>query len=176
MRSLVENPTCRCAPFVNIMMVITDMWGGWGWGGWGNNFGCGAHIVNIMMIITHVWGGWVFKSRWFGMVARAVGYRSNPGWRSCSARAGPKPKDWGTSAREVFRHLSVRGASHMRPLETGQQSVLLTDGAKCYPKLAKASRMKHFAVNHARGEFARCVSVVLSCPFKRAPLTRSAAR
>ena len=36
-----------------------------------------------------------------------------------------------------------------------KSSCLLTDGAPCYPKVAKECRAKHFFVNHRAGEFQR---------------------
>ena len=67
-----------------------------------------------------------------------------------------RAKAMGKPPPESYSKIKSAGAfPYIVKNPNGLCSVLLTDGAPCYPKVAKACRSKHFSVNHSAGEFQR---------------------
>lgn len=93
--------------------------------------------------------------QWFGMVERAPGDQ-----RSRKILlfyiGGARAKALGKPPPESYGKIRASGAfSYVGRNPNGLKSCLLTDGAPCYPRVAKECSCKHFAVNHSAGEFER---------------------
>ena len=98
-------------------------------------------------------------------VATILGYSS-----SVSApcrdedRCWPGTSEWRRLRRKVNRLLNLtigsekRGSfEHLKPMKNRKRTMLLPDGAKCYPKMAWETSVLHEWVAHKRGEFEKTV-------------------
>ena len=95
--------------------------------------------------------------QWYGMVQRAPeDERSRKIVIFPLGHAKAKVKALGKPPPESYRKIIAAGAfAFVGKNPNGKSSCLLTDGAPCYPKVAKECRAKHFFVNHSAGEFQR---------------------
>ena len=93
--------------------------------------------------------------QWFGLVERnAVGGRSRKVLLFHLGEA--RSTNGGKPPPESFSKIRACDAmSFLTKTSASQKSLLCTDGAPCYPRLAKECGALHHYVNHSAGEFAR---------------------
>lgn len=94
--------------------------------------------------------------QWFGMIER------NPSGNKRSRKlvlwdiGVATAKRHGKPPPESFAKISKTGACNsITTTHTGYKSLLCSDGAPCYPKVASSFGCLHRSVNHSKGEFNR---------------------
>ena len=101
-------------------------------------------------------GGCLHYHQWFGMIER------NPSGNKRSRKlvlwdiGVATAKRHGKPPPESFAKISRTGACNsITTTHTGYKSLLCSDGAPCYPKVASSFGCLHRSVNHSKGEFNR---------------------
>ena len=68
-------------------------------------------------------------------------------------------KNWGKPPPESYAKITAVQALDMMEVRSGKRghvsTLVVTDGAPCYPRLCKERRLLHRAVNHSKGEFSK---------------------
>ena len=61
---------------------------------------------------------------------------------------------------ESLSRITATGAMKQIAVDAVPQTRLITDGAKCYPKMAASLGVRHYAIAHCQGKFNRHVCAV----------------